>query len=144
MIVYVFVAVLAGAMLPLQTVFNSHLGQALGSPVWGAATSAFVSAIVLFIAGYVTTGTFPRTSFQQSLPLWAWLGGFCGVITLAGVIICLPRLGAAAMVALVIAGQVVFSLLIDRFGLLGVTPHPLTLQRAIAATLLLAGSVLLL
>jgi len=72
------------------------------------------------------------------------LAGLCGVMTLAGVTVSLPRLGAAAMVALVIAGQVAFSLVIDRFGLFGVPPHPITVQRAIAAVLLLAGTVLLL
>jgi len=144
MIIYVVIAVLAGAMLPLQAVFNARLGYALGSPLWAAAVSALVSALVLFILGAITTGTFPRTSSLPSLPLWTWFGGICGVMTLAGVTVSLPRLGAAAMVALVIAGQVVFSLVIDRFGLFGVPPHPITVQRAMAAVLLLAGTVLLL
>ena len=75
MIIYVVIAVLAGAMLPLQAVFNARLGYALGSPLWAAAVSALVSALVLFILGAITTGTFPRTSSLPSLPLWAWFGG---------------------------------------------------------------------
>lgn len=144
MFAFVIVAILAGAMLPLQAVCNTRLGHALGSPVWAATTSALISAVVLFIAGMVITGALPRGANLQALPLWAWIGGLCGVVTLAGVTACTPRLGAAAMVALAIAGQVLFSMVLDRFGLFGLTPHPITLQRAIAAALLLAGSMLLL
>lgn len=143
MFAFVIIAILAGAMPPLQAACNSRLGQAFDSPVWAACTSALVSAVILFTGGLLITGTLPRSTNLQSLPLWAWTGGLCGVVTLAGVTVCTPRLGAAAMVALVIAGQVVFSVVLDRFGLFGLTPHPITLQRAIAAALLLAGSILL-
>ena len=74
--------------------------------------------------GIVISGAFPRAANLQALPSWAWIGGLCGVVTLAGVTACTPRLGAAAMVALVIAGQVVFSMVLDRFGLFGLTPIP--------------------
>ncbi|WP_115717783.1 DMT family transporter [Gallaecimonas mangrovi] len=141
--VFAIIAILAGAMLPLQAVFNARLGNALGSPIWAASVSAMVSAVLLFVVGVAITGTLPCRTQLHVLPPWAWIGGLCGVITLAGVTACAPRLGAGTMVALVVAGQVIFALLLDRFGLFGLTPHPLSLQRIVAAVLLLAGMVLI-
>lgn len=139
---FILSALIAGAMLPLQGAFNARLGRGLGSAFWAAGISASLSAILLFAAGLYLSRGLPRLAELSSLPLWAWAGGVCGVITLAGVTLVTPRLGAAGMVALVVAGQVVFSLLIDRFGLFDMTQHPLSLQRILATALLLCGAIL--
>lgn len=140
---FILIALLAGAMLPMQAVFNARLGQTLGSAFWAAGFSAALSALLLCGAGFIVTRGLPRTDDLSSLPLWAWVGGFCGLVTLAGITLAAPRLGAATMVALVVAGQVIFSLLLDRFGLFGLSPQPLTSQRVLAAALLLGGAVLI-
>jgi transporter family-2 protein len=54
-----------------------------------------------------------------------------------------PRLGAATMIAAVICGQVIFSLILDRFGLFGLTVQPLSPRRVLAACLLLSGAFLI-
>ena len=58
-------------------------------------------------------------------------------------VILTPRLGTATLFGFVIAGQILVSLLVDRFGWLGLPQHPLTLSRLVGAALLLAGVVLL-
>jgi transporter family-2 protein len=58
-------------------------------------------------------------------------------------IILLPRLGAAALVACVVAGQMLFALAADQFGWLGVPQHPASVPRLIGAALLLAGVALI-
>lgn len=136
-------ALLAGAMLPLQGAFNARLGRALGSAVWAAGVSALLSALLLFAAGMYLTRGLPRLAELSALRLWAWAGGICGVITLAGIAIATPRLGAAGMVALVITGQVGFSLMLDRLGLFDMPQHPLTAQRVLAAGMLLCGAILI-
>ncbi|RVV97161.1 DMT family transporter [Mesobaculum littorinae] len=136
-------ALLAGAMLPLQGAFNARLGRALGSAFWAAGVSAFLSAILLFAVGMYLTRGLPRPAGLSDLPLWAWAGGICGVITLAGIALVTPRLGAAGMVALVITGQVLFSLLLDRLGLFDLPQHPFTFQRFLAAGMLLGGAILI-
>lgn len=54
-----------------------------------------------------------------------------------------PRLDAATMIAIVVTGQIVFSLVLDRFGLFGLAASSLTPQRMLAACLLLTGAVLI-
>lgn len=137
----VVTAVLAGAMLPLQAVFNARLGQSVGSVFWAAGFSAALSSVLLCGAGLVSTGSAPRTNDLAALPFWAWIGGICGVVTLAGVTVAAPRIGAGGTIALVVAGQVIFSLALDHFGFSGLVPQPLNLQRALAASLLLSGAL---
>lgn len=140
---YIFVAVLAGAMLPLQGSLNARLGRALGSAFWAAGVSAALTALLLVAAGVLVTRSLPKTEGLTALPLWAWLGGVCGFFIMAGITLAAPRLGAAGMVAFVVAGQVVFSMIIDRFGLFGMTPQPISPQLLIAAGLFLSGAVLI-
>ncbi len=57
-------------------------------------------------------------------------------------IILVPRIGAAATIGLVLAGQVVASIIIDHLGLLRVPVHELTAPRIVGATMIIAGVVL--
>ena len=64
---------------------------------------------------------------------WAWTGGLCGAFVLTATTAVTPRLGAATMIAVVVAGQVLASLALDHFGLLGLATHPLIPRRCAAA-----------
>lgn len=143
MLAAILTALLAGAMLPLQAVFNARLGRALGSSIWAACVSGAVTTFTLLLLGLVMTRTLPRTTGAVELPWWAWVGGLCGVVALAGMTATAPRLGAAAMIAMVVTGQVIFSLVLDRFGLFGLASSPMTPRRMLAACMLLTGAILI-
>jgi bacterial/archaeal transporter family-2 protein len=53
-----------------------------------------------------------------------------------------PKLGAATLVALILAGQAIASLAVDHFGWVGFDEQPITLLR-VAGVVLLAGGVAL-
>ncbi len=61
---------------------------------------------------------------------------------MVGSIVTAPKLGAATLVALILAGQAFASLLVDHFGWVGFEEHPVTLLRLLGI-LLLAGGVAL-
>jgi transporter family-2 protein len=73
------------------------------------------------------------------LPWWAWLGGVLGAFNVAMSIFLAPRLGALLLAGSVITGQIVASLLLDKFGWLGYPKIPIDGQRAIGAMLMLCG-----
>jgi bacterial/archaeal transporter family-2 protein len=58
-------------------------------------------------------------------------------------ILLVPRLGAAAFVALLIAGQMLASLAFDHYGVLGLAPRPADVTRVVGAILLVAGVVMI-
>jgi transporter family-2 protein len=66
-----------------------------------------------------------------------------GALYVASSIILGPRLGAAALLALVVLGQLVTSLVLDHFGWLGFAQHPLSVTRTLGAVFLFCGVLLI-
>ena len=70
---------------------------------------------------------------------WNWLGGFCGAgVLLAGVFLT-QHLGAATFIAFVVGGQLLTSLLLDHFAMLGLPQHSITPGRFLGAVLVIVG-----
>lgn len=122
---------------------NARLAQALGGPIWAAAYTSIGVVVLLAIVGVLLFKTAPRLTDVSSVPWWAWLSGVCGAIFLTATTIAVPRLGAASLIALVVTGQILCALAMDRFGLFGLEAQPLSLQRLLAAGLLVAGAALM-
>ncbi len=140
---YAALAVVAGVMLPLQAAINARLARTVGGAVWAATVSGLVVTIVLAAVASAATRAGPRTSGLDALPWWAWTGGLCGAVVLSATTAIAPRLGTASMIALVMTGQVLSSLVLDNFGLLGLPAEPLSLKRLAAAALLMGGAALM-
>lgn len=139
----ILLALLAGAMLPVQAAMNARLGRTLGSPVWAAAVSGAVLTVALVVIGLVAARSMPRTTGLLTVPWWAWTGGLCGALVLAATAAVASRLGAGAMIAMVVVGQVLCSISLDQFGAFGLTGHPINLRRSVAAVLIVAGALLI-
>ena len=141
--VFVLLAAAGGAILPLQALINARLGAATGGPAWAAAISFLVGTIGLALFLVVTRQPLPALASAAALPWWAWTGGLLGALYVAFVIVAVPALGATAMVAFVILGQLTAAALLDHFGVLGaqgaLSPH-----RIVGIVLLIAGAVLVL
>ena len=72
----------------------------------------------------------------------SWTGGLFGAIYIAISILLLPRLGAATVIALIVAGQMIGSLAFDHFGLFGLPVHHITAPELPGALFLLVGAIL--
>lgn len=142
-LLYVALSVIAGAMLPLQAAINARLARVVGGPIWAAAVSGLVLTIGLGALASVATRAGARTTALGTLPWWAWTGGLCGAVVLSATTAIAPRLGTASMIALIMTGQVLSSLALDNFGLLGLETHSLSLKRIVAAALLIGGAALM-
>lgn len=136
-------ALAAGAMLPLQAVVNGRLARAVGGPVWAASISALVVAVVLAFVALAAGKSLPRPSTMEGLPWWAWIGGFCGAVVLAATAASASKIGTSVMVALIMVGQIMAAMLLDRMGWFGMTTQVIDLRQLLAACLLMAGAVLM-
>ncbi|HTL13999.1 MAG TPA: DMT family transporter [Thermomonas sp.] len=134
------VAVLIGALLPLQGLVNARLGVHVGGPVAAAFVSFLVGTAML---GLYLLATRTPVTLQGGarLPAWIWAGGAIGAVYVACFTLLIPRIGAAGMVCLAVLGQVTASLLLDRFGVLQ-APRPVDALRIAGALLVVAGVVL--
>ncbi len=136
-------ALAAGAVLIIQVGVNSALRSALGSPVVAAFASFLVGSLALACFLLLARTPWPVRAQLSAVPAWAWLGGLLGAFYVVTTIVVGPRLGAAALLALVVLGQLSASLLVDHFGWLGFPQHPLTAVRLAGAALLFSGVLLI-
>jgi transporter family-2 protein len=136
--------IMAGAFIAIQAPINSELSRGLGLPVAAAAFSFLSGAIVLGIVSVAIT-RMQGVSLDWRAPApWMFVGGgLLGAAYVTSATILTPRLGAAALMAFLVAGQLLAGMLIDRVGFLGVAVREVTMGRAAGAVLLLTGALMI-
>jgi bacterial/archaeal transporter family-2 protein len=135
--------ILSGAFIAVQAPINSQLARGLGLPVAAAAFSFLSGAIVLGIATVLVTRTQGISLDWKAPAPWLFVaGGLLGgaYVTISTILI--PRIGAAALMAFLVAGQLVAGMLLDRIGFLGMAVREVSLGRVAGAVLLMAGALL--
>ena len=142
-ILLLFVALLAGAMMPTQAATNNKMALVTGSPILAAFLSFMVGTVAL-LACVVVAGT-PMTSFAaiKDAPPIAWAGGLFGAFFVTAAVLLVPRMGVAMTFSALIAGQMIVTLIIDHYGLLGVPVKEISIPRVIGIVLIAAGVILI-
>lgn len=136
---YLLWALLIGVAVPLQVGLNTTLGRLIGHPMLSATVSFTVGALSLWLLIVAWHVALPSVSQWVQIPGWYYLGGILGAFFVASTIILAPRLSVATMNGLIVAGQLLMSLVIDHFGWFGFPHHPITLLRVLGVLLILAG-----
>jgi len=136
-------ALVAGVVLTVQVGVNSALRGGVGNPVMAALISFVVGSAALLAFLLLTRTPWPGRPQLLAAPAWAWLGGVLGAFYVVSTIVVGPRIGAAALLALIVLGQLATSLLVDHFGWLGFPQHPLTPLRVLGSLMLFGGVLLI-
>lgn len=132
-----------GVFVPLQAAINNALKADIGNSTLLAAFVSFaVGTLTLFLFSLVTRQPLQILSSLPHLPWWKLIGGTFGALFVFCTIYLAPRIGFAAMVSLIITGQIVASLLLDRVGFLGLPVREISIVKLSGAVLLVAGMVL--
>ncbi len=135
---------LAGAFIAVQAPINSQLARGLGLPVAAAAFSFLSGAIVLGVITLLVTRPQGIALDWKAPAPWLFVaGGVLGgaYVTISTLLI--PRIGAAALMAFLVAGQLLAGMLLDRVGFLGMAVREVSLGRVAGALLLLAGALMI-
>ena len=135
-------ALLSGVALAVQTGANTQLRLFLGHPLPAVFVSFTTGLVLVLIALVGRREPFPFAQLART-PWWMWLGGVLGVFIVSTNIIAAPRLGAALLMSLAIAGQLGAGLLLDHYGAFSFPVHPISWGRVAGATLLVAGVALI-
>lgn len=143
MIFFLLLALAAGVLLPVQAGLNAQLRSALGSPIAAALISFVVGTAGLATIALLMRTPLPLGRAWAATTPWQWAGGLIGAAYVLAAIVLAPRLGAATLIAAVVAGQMLSSLVLDQYGLVGFTVHALTPVRLIGAALVIAGVILI-
>lgn len=142
-ILFVALAILAGAAIPFQSAMNASLGKSLQSPYFSALTVFMVAFIVMTVYIAVSRQSIPMYSQFVIAPKWSFLGGILGAVYILLIVILAPKLGIGNVTVMVLMGQVLAVVVIDQFGLLGASVHPINWPRFLGIVLLCAGVFLI-
>ena len=139
---YLLLALAIGGGVTVQAGINAQLRDYVGHPAFAALANFAVGSTGLLAVILLLRLPWPSLKMLGTAPAWAWMGGALGAIYVASAVLIAPKLGAATMFALIIAGQVLLSLLLDHYGWIGFKRHPINIWRGAGALVLVAGVVL--
>ena len=139
---YLLIALLAGAMMPTQAATNNKMVAFVDSPILSAFISFLVGTVALLVYGVLAGVPLGNLIGAKDAPAVAWLGGLLGAFFVMAALILVPKFGVAMTFSFMIAGQMIATLVIDHFGLLGIEVRPVSWTR-ITGILLISGGVVL-
>lgn len=134
--------VLGGAAIPVQVAANKRMELAVKSPMLAATIALAVGAItlgLLSLTGWLGKGHLTEAG---TAPWWTWAVMALSLFTVVS-IIALPRVGAAAVIAATVFGQLLMAALLDHFGWLGVPQVKVNWWRICGAVILFAGTLMI-
>lgn len=139
-IIVILVGMLGGVAVGIQSPIAGSMSQRVG----GAASS-----LIVHVSGAIISGALlwarrgEEIENWGSLPWYMFASGIFGVILYMTLSYTLPRIGATTAIVLIIIGQLSIGMVIDQFGMFGVTPRAVDLGRLLAMVFLIAGGYLM-
>ena len=132
-------AVAAGLAGSVQVALMSRLGERIGvfQALGFATLLTAVLAFAILLALRRSAAGYERALHQ---PWWMLMGGVMGLLIVFTVTYAGPRIGVAATVGILIAGQLAMGAAIDRFGLFGSARIALHWPRLLGIGLLAVGA----
>ena len=135
----IIMSILAGALMSFQGVFNTRLGEKIGTwetNVFVQGTGFVLTLIIVLILG---DGNFKNIKQANKIYL---LGGILGVAIIYTVMMGIKSLGPTCSIATILIAQLTAAALIDAFGLFGSEKLPFTLTKIIGVAIMVAGIVI--
>lgn len=136
-----FIAILSGALMSIQGVFNT--GVTKNSSMWSANAFVQLTAFAVCILAWLFTD---RTSFAkvvQVQPKYMLLGGVIGAFITYTVIMSINQLGPAKSAMFIVIAQLIVSYIIELMGIWGMEKQPFSLRKAAGMLVAIAGIVII-
>ena len=136
-----FVVMLAGVGIALETPTNAMLAKASSSAMLASLVSFILGGAVLAL-GVLILRPKGAPGWTTTTPWWAWVGGAYGAVAVLASAWATPKLGAGATLVIIVATQVGLGVALDNFGALGLEPHPAGWLRLLGLGVVVAGAAM--
>ena len=134
-------AALAGAFIPVMAILNGRLGKSMGEALHASVILFGVGFLFCLTVALVLTKSLPHaTDLANAKPIED-LGGFIVGFYVISATLLAPRIGLANFIVCAVSAQIIISVVIDHFGLLGAMVRPVSMTRLIGIGLLIAGII---
>lgn len=136
---YNILALLIGALISIMVSFNSGLEGYVGSTY----SVVIIHAIGLIAILIVAAIKKEKVVIKEAIPFYLFLGGIFGVMLTLVNVITIGSIGVALTTALAVFGQLVFSSLVDHFGLFGLTKYEFNPKKLVGLLIVFVGLVIM-
>ena len=134
--------IIAGMLQAAGAPINGQLKNSLVNP-WLASSISFLLVTFLAIALFcIQPHPLPTSDDLRNMKWWAPLGGIVGAVAVFAGLTLVQKVGVGTLNGLTICANLVASVAIDHFGLMGVPEHALSWPRLAGALLMVAGVAL--
>lgn len=135
-----FIALLSGALMSVQGVFNTQVTKA--SSIWAASSFVQLSALVVCLGAWLFTDRSALLKVFSVEPKYMLLGGAIGAFITYTVIKSMEQLGPAKAVMLIVVAQLLVAYVIELFGAFGVEKQPWEWRKAVGMAVAIAGIII--
>jgi transporter family-2 protein len=143
-ILWALMGIVAGACIATQAPINAQLGRNLGVPIAAAGVSFVAGAILLWAIAFIYSHVVDTPiNFGAPAPWTFVAGGVLGAFYVFSNIMLTPMIGAAAVMALSVAGQLVGGMFLDKIGFMGMAVREISVGRVAGALMLVTGALMI-
>ena len=135
-ILIIFIGLAGGVAVGLQGPLASMISQRLGT--FESVFIVHVGGALIALVPLLFYGGGKLTQWKQ-LPWYTLVAGAFGLVVISAVSYMIPRVGVAAAIITIVAGQLLVSTILDQYGWLGATVRPVDGSRAIGLLVVLVG-----
>jgi transporter family-2 protein len=134
-------AALAGAFIPVMAILSGRLGKSMGEALHASVILFGVGFLFCLTVALVLTKSLPNAADLASAKPIEYLGGFIVGFYVISATLLAPRIGLANFIVCAVSAQIIISVVIDHFGLLGAMVRPVSMTRLVGIGLLIAGII---
>lgn len=135
-----FIALLSGALMSIQGVFNTQVTKTSG--IWVANAFVQFTALLVCLGVWLATDRSSFGSLFRVEPKYMLLGGAIGAVITYTVIKGMELLGPAKAVMLIVIAQLIVAYIIELFGWFGTDKRPLEWRKVMGMGIAIAGVVI--
>ncbi len=135
-----FIALISGALMSIQGVFNTQVTKA--SSIWAASAFVQISAFLVCMAAWFFSDRSSLLAVFKVQPKYMLLGGAIGAFITYTVIKSMEMLGPARAVMLIVISQLIVAYLIELLGMFGVEKQPLSWRKIFGMGVAIVGVII--
>jgi len=141
-IIWITLAFLSGAFLPIQAGLNAKLGKTVESPVYASMLSFVIGTLGLITYILITKQSMSWAGVREA-PAHVWIGGLLGAFYVTVIILAFPKLGPGLTFGLVVAGQMIISILLEHFNILVAQQNSISFMKVLGVLLVVVGVIII-
>lgn len=135
-----FIALVSGALMSIQGVFNTQVTKTSG--IWVANAFVQFTALLVCLGAWLVTDRSSFGTLMKVEPKYMLLGGAIGAFITYTVIKSMEMLGPAKAVMLIVIAQLIVAYVIELLGWFGTDKQPLEWRKVIGMGIAIAGIVI--